>query len=204
MSDFPSALPHLDACAAARPDDPAVCFARARCLQAVGRTDEAESTLRTLVTNNPRHGPALLLLARLLLGREDAAGAVDFARQAARLDPNNPVPAATLAEGLRGVQSDKEAAAWEDKARTLTEQNERIVSLSMAAKYNPRDVETRYQLGTLLMGLGRVDEAVRWFRAGLVIDPNHVPTRQALAKLAPPSRPQVAGPADAATRPTSP
>jgi tetratricopeptide (TPR) repeat protein len=188
MSDFPPALPHLDACVAARPDDPHVRFARARCLQALGRTDEAESTLQTLVAQNPEHGPAMLLLARLLLGREDAKDAVDFAQRAARLDPNNPVPAATLAEALRGVQSDQEAVAWEDKARTLTEQNERIASLSKAAKYNPRDVETRYQLGTLLMGLGRMEEAVGWFRAGLAIDRNHVPTRQALAKLAPPRR----------------
>jgi cytochrome c-type biogenesis protein CcmH/NrfG len=153
-----------------------------------------------LVAQNPQHAPALLLLARLLLGREDAKGAVEFARQAARFDPNNPLPAATLAEALRGVQSENEAAAWEDKARTLTERNERIASLTRAAKYNPRDVETRYQLGTLLIGLGRVDEGVRCLRAGLAIDPNHVPTRQALANLGSSAE----RPGAAATRPTSP
>jgi tetratricopeptide (TPR) repeat protein len=204
MSDYPPALPLLDACVTARPDDPAVRYARARCLQALGRNDEAESTLQKLVAQNPQHGPALLLLARLLLGREDAKDAVDFAQRAARLDPTNPVPAATLAEALRGVQSDKEAAAWEDKARTLTEQNERIANLAKAAKYNPRDVETRYQLGTLLVGLGRVDEGVRWLRAGLAIDPNHVPTRQALAKFGPPGRSPAERPGAATTQPTSP
>jgi tetratricopeptide (TPR) repeat protein len=204
MSDYPPALPHLDACVAARPDEPAVRFARARCLHALGRTDEAESALQSLVAQNPQHGPALLLLARLLLGRDDAKDAVEFARRAARLDPNNPVPAAALAEALRGVQSDDEAAAWEDKARTLTEQNERIAGLSKAAKYNPRDVETRYQLGSFLIGLGRVDEGVGWLRAGLAIDPNHVPTLQALAKLGPPGRSPAERPGAAETRPTSP
>jgi tetratricopeptide (TPR) repeat protein len=208
MSDFPRALPHLDTCVAARPEEPAIGFARARCLQALGRAEEAEAALKTLVTKNPQHGAACLLLARLYLGRDDAAAAVDYARRAALLDPNNPVPAATLAEALRGVQS-READRWEERARTLTEQNERVASLSLSAKYHPRDVELRYQLGTLLMSLGRGDEAVRWFRAALAIDPNHLPTRQALANLTgqvggPSSRTEGVSPVDSATRPTSP
>ncbi len=184
LSEFPRALPHLETCRAARPDDSDVRFVLARCLQGLGRDQEAEALLEELVHESPNRAPALLLLARVRLAREDAAGAADYARRAAQLDPFNPVVAAALAEALRGQQSDKEAAVWEEKARTLTEQNERLAALSRTVKDSPKDVEARYELGVLLRDLGRGEEAVRCWRGGLAIDPNHKPTREALAALA--------------------
>jgi tetratricopeptide (TPR) repeat protein len=182
-SEYPLALPELEWCRKTSPDDPAIRFAMARCLQALGKNEEAEPLLQQVISENARHGPALLLLARTRLDREDTAGAVDFARRSAMLDPSNPMAAATLAEALRGVQSE-EASVWEEKARTLTEQNERVASLTRDARYHARDVEIRYQLGTLLLSMGRQAEAVSWFQRGLAIDPNHQPTRDALARLA--------------------
>jgi hypothetical protein len=46
-----------------------------------------------------------------------------------------------LAAALRGLQSDKEAAARDEKARTLTEQNERLAALTRTIKNGPKNVE---------------------------------------------------------------
>jgi tetratricopeptide (TPR) repeat protein len=183
LSEFPRALPHLEACRAANPTDPDVRFSLARCLQALGRDGEAEELLQELVREYPRRGPALLLLARVRLDREDPAGAAEFARRDVALEPFNPLAAAALAEALRGQHADKEAAVWEEKARTLTEQNERLAALTRTVKSRPADVEARYELGILLRDLGRGAEAVQCWRGGLAIDPNHKPTREALAAL---------------------
>jgi tetratricopeptide (TPR) repeat protein len=183
LSEFPRALPHLEACRAANPADPDVRFSLARCLQALGRDREAEDLLQELLRDYPTRGPALLLLARVRLDRDDPAGAAEFARRDVQLEPFNPLAAAALAEALRGQQSDKEAAVWEEKARTLTEQNERLAALTRTVKGHPADVGARYELGVLLRDLGRGAEAVQCWRGGLAIDPNHKPTRDALAAL---------------------
>jgi tetratricopeptide (TPR) repeat protein len=202
LSEFPRALPHLERCRDARPDDALVRFDLARSFHALGKDEEAEGLLQALVAENPKHGPALLLLARVRLGRDDPAGAAGYARRAVEIDPGNAVAAATLAEALRGVQSDEEAARWEEKARTLTEQNERLAALNRAVNYHPRDVAARYELGTLLIRLGRREEAVRCLRGGLAIDPNHQPTRDALAALSgPPGQPGARPAAPPADRP---
>jgi tetratricopeptide (TPR) repeat protein len=196
LSEFPRALPYLELCRDANPDDPNVRFSLARCLHALGKGEEAEAYAESLVLENPAHGPALLLLARIRLGREDAAGALKYARRAAELSPGDAVVAGTLAEALRGVQSDQEAAAWEEKARAITEQNDRLATLTRDMNYHPRDVGVRYELGTLLLRLGRKEEAIRCWRSALAIDKDHKPTLDALRSLA--------GPADARPGPPAP
>jgi tetratricopeptide (TPR) repeat protein len=190
LSDFPGARSHLDWCLKTRPADAAVRLALARCLQALGQDQSAESILRDLIGEGSSNVPALILLARTRLGRDDPAGAVELARRAARLEPGNSVAATTLAEALRGIQSVEEAASWEEKARALTEQKEQVKVLTRDAMYHERDVEVRYRLGKLLLSLGRTDEAVSWWRSGLAIDPEHAATLQALASVeAVPARP---------------
>ena len=183
LCEFPRALAQLESCQKARPTDPAVRFALARCLQGLGRNEEAEAALQSLIQENKMLAPAYLLLARSHLSRDDSAIAVDYARRAIDLDPYNAAGFATLAEALRGVRSDRDAAICDDRARSLTEGSEKVVTLVREAKTHPDDVEIRYQLGTLLAGLGRKQEAIRWLRGGLAINPNHKPCRDALAAL---------------------
>ncbi len=183
QSEYLRAYPLLEECARARPDDPAVRFAVARCLQALGREGEAEASLQALVRENTMHAPAYLLLARLRLGRDDPTGALECARRAAELEPFNAAAASTLAEALRGVGSGAEADRWEKKAVSLTEGNERVAALTRQARLRPLSVAECYELGTRLRDLGRTQEAVRWLRGGLAVDPNHKPSQEALAAL---------------------
>jgi tetratricopeptide (TPR) repeat protein len=185
LSEFSRALPELETCLQARPDDPACRFAAARCFQGLGRNEEAETLLSGLIREKPDHGPALFALAQLHIAADDPTGALEYARRAVNLDPDNPVRAALLAEALRGVH-DPEANKWAEKARNLVERNERVASLTAAANADPRDATARLELGKYLASLGRKDEAARWFRAALAIDANLTPAREALEALAAP------------------
>jgi tetratricopeptide (TPR) repeat protein len=190
LSHFDQALPYLEACRTARPEDPAVKLAMARCCQALGRGYDAEAIARSLVQENPKNGSALLLVARLRIAAEDSAGAVDFARRAVALDPGDPVRVSTLAEALRGAKAETEATALEERARQLAEQNERVNSLVSEANYHPHSAEARCTLGKYLASLGRNEEAARWLRNALAVDANYKPAREALdalARAAPPS-----------------
>jgi tetratricopeptide (TPR) repeat protein len=125
LSEFSRAFPEVESCLQSRPKDPHYRFAAARCLQGLGRHEEAEALLLELIRENPDHGPALFALAQLHIAADDPAGALDYARRAVSLDPSNPVRAALLAEALRGVHEEAEANTWAEKARTLVERNER-------------------------------------------------------------------------------
>ena len=50
----------------------------------------------------------------------------------------------------------------------------RAAALRSAAERNPRDAETRVQLGNLYFDAERFDEAVRWYEDALKIDPRNV------------------------------
>jgi tetratricopeptide (TPR) repeat protein len=193
LSEFSRALPEIDVCLQSNPDSPQYRFAAARCFQALGRTDEAEALLQGLIRENPNHAPALFALAQIRIAAEDPAGALDYARRAADLDPSNPVRESLMAEALRGVHQDAEANTRAEKARTLIERNEHIAALTSAANANPRDAEVRCQLGKFLATLGRKDEAARWLRAALAIDANCQPARAALEALATPAVPATGG-----------
>jgi thioredoxin-like negative regulator of GroEL len=182
-SAYPEALPCIESCLKSKPDDARARLAHARCLQALGDTRRAEEVLQSLLHDDSQNAAALLLQARLRLGQEDAAGAVESARRAATLDPANAAAASTLAEALRGVGQDAEAVTREETARRLTEQTERITQLARDAARNPRDAETRYQLGSLLFSLGRRGEAISWWRGALTIDPEHAKAKKALQDL---------------------
>ena len=52
----------------------------------------------------------------------------------------------------------------------------RAAALRSSAERNPRDAETRVQLGNLYFDAERFDDAVRWYEEALKIDPKHSKT----------------------------
>jgi len=55
--------------------------------------------------------------------------------------------------------------------------------LRQALRLAPRDPETHYRLGVLLMRMGRKEEAARSFEETLRLDPDHASARAALRAL---------------------
>jgi predicted Zn-dependent protease len=66
------------------------------------QVDAAERLYREVLERDPRNSVAVVGLARIALEREDDRGALDLARRALELDPNN-LPAASMARRLEEV-----------------------------------------------------------------------------------------------------
>lgn len=67
-----------------------------------GRIDEAERIYRLTIERDPGNSIAMVGLARVALERQDDRGALDLARQALALDPEN-LAARRLAERMEEV-----------------------------------------------------------------------------------------------------
>jgi Flp pilus assembly protein TadD len=60
---------------------------------------------------------------------------------------------------------------------------EAISHLKQVVEKAGDDVNAIYYLGTALQSQGRIDEAMKCFRKAVQLDPNHIPSRQALTQL---------------------
>jgi tetratricopeptide (TPR) repeat protein len=87
---------HLDACladldlaGATLPNDTRIPAARAECLVALGRNNEAVQFLETVLSREPGHLRAMRLRAELHLQRRDFAHALELLERARRVDPDD-------------------------------------------------------------------------------------------------------------------
>jgi tetratricopeptide (TPR) repeat protein len=178
------ALAVVNVLRAKMPDHPEVQVLWAQSLALVGRGAEARTAIDAALRQNPKNAGALLERGGFALLDGDEAAAVDFLRRAVMLDPGNPVArnqyALALARDGRTEESKKEYA----KIKQLEEDNNRISEL--VGKYlqeRPNDPAIHYEIATIALRSGQVQEALRWYTSALRVDPNHLPTHTALAEL---------------------
>ncbi len=177
--------------------------AQARALTRIGLFDDAQQILEDTVKRHRRDAEAWKALGVLRVEQQDAEGAVEAFRAAARAAPEDP-------------------DAWNNLGFTLhslRRPDEAVEALREALRLDPSDARTRNNLGFALVAAGRVPEAWRTFRANapeadarfnlglglelagdaeqaldqyaraLRADPRHGPSQEALARLSAPSSP---------------
>lgn len=130
-----------------------------------GRPAEALRTLDAVAVRAPDHAVVLHLRGGARLARGDTAGArADFER-ALQLAPGLLMAAVNLArlDAVEGRPADG------------------IRRLEQLISANPRDAGLRTDLGRLLLGIGRTDEAVRAWEQARTLDPRRLEPRLALA-----------------------
>ena len=75
--NYPQALNALDALLNTYPDDPLILRYRARVLARLGRTDEAITLYRRLLSNDPHHAPTRIFLGQAYLQRQQPKAAAE-------------------------------------------------------------------------------------------------------------------------------
>lgn len=109
-------------------------------LMRAGNMRGAEARLRTMLTSNPNDARAMALLARCRLeeeGKAQKAEALEIARAAAAVEPDDPLVRATLAYALQKAAKDKAARAEqlqlaEEVAGDRPDDSDALFSLAVA------------------------------------------------------------------------
>jgi tetratricopeptide (TPR) repeat protein len=146
------------------PDDPDMHFGLARAFSTSDRELMAES-LKKVLELNPRHLPALLLQADLLIDREDYDGASAMLDKAAEANPHHP-PLWALRAVIAHLRNDRSA---ENKARAA------------ALKTWPGNPEPEFIYGRKLSQKYRFAEGAAAQRRALKSDPEYLPAKAQLA-----------------------
>ena len=151
MGDAPRAIGVLEPVARANPNDAATQLALADLYGKSGRTNEAERTVRQLVTLEPGNADALNYLGYLLADRgQQLDEAIRLVRRALDIEPNNP--------------NYLDSLGWAYFRRGEYEQAERNVAL--AAQGLPRNSTIQDHMGDILAKRGRWQDAIAaWTRA---------------------------------------
>jgi tetratricopeptide (TPR) repeat protein len=179
---FREALPHLRHYHRQRPEDGAGARELAGCHRALGQVEEARRLLDGWLAEHRGTAEVYLLRGEVALDLGQPDEAVTFGRRAEALAPAQDKVLYHLARALRAQGRAKEAADYEGKWRERNQLAERLKELERKAAKEPRDVESRYEAGTIALRLGDETAGLRWFTSVLQRRPSHRPTHEALAE----------------------
>jgi len=188
------ALVHLGEALRLEPDLGPAHYTRAFILHKLGRTDESVADLEAAIRSNPKDHRSLDQLGLAYLTLERPAEAEKVLRRALEISPHEPEVLMHLGRALMDLGREEEAQrfldqfqkARQEKARSPrhnpgmiefaglspAEQRDRLArQLQQWIQTRPNDQDLRLRYGIVLLGQGKVDEAVAVFRELLGMNP---------------------------------
>jgi len=155
------------------PPSAPILWLRAQCHHALGDATTARSLVDEAIEVDPKHLEALHLRGTLELEAGDAASAVDTLSNAVKLFPTEWRLRYTLARAYRRLGNEDKSAEHLDVMEEFRDLRERFTKLHAQAIKDPEDVDVRYQLGCVARQLDKPELAVTWFKAALMMAPEH-------------------------------
>jgi tetratricopeptide (TPR) repeat protein len=148
----------------------------------LGEVAEARHLLDSLLEQYPDHVVGLVERGRLAYRAGRAADGEKDLRRAFALAPSHPDVLRVLVLCLEGQGKEAEARPVRGRLSQIEADLMRLTTLkAKLAQEGPRDATAYCGIGTVLLRLGREEEAVPWFQTALQLDPHHVPTHTILA-----------------------
>ncbi|HID74780.1 MAG TPA: tetratricopeptide repeat protein [Planctomycetaceae bacterium] len=168
-------------CARRMPEDAETWYLLARCIHARGDVEEARRRLDKSLQLDPDHLDARRLKGQLDLERGKLDEALAELEQVVQRRPYDILAREALGRALRAMGRPEEAKAHFDFVTQAEESIARMNRLLRESLRKPHEAEVRYQIGTILFRYGPPDDAAKWMRAALQLDPEHVGAHRALA-----------------------
>ena len=176
-------------------DNVAAIVGKARCLKALGRTDEASVLLRDAlearsevwarsykaVGENPHKAEAATELGKIELEAGNLQEAEKWLQLAVRENPRDLLARYAFANVLQRLNRTGEADREFERVRVAREALEHAGVLHDRIDRKPDDVESRFNLGRILLEYDLEQKGLYWLQSVLVYDPDHQPTHALLA-----------------------
>ena len=154
----------------------------ARCLRNLGKAEVAQQLLEDwLAGYGSTDANVLSLCGRIERDLGNPERALRSLKQAEKLAPRDPDTIVMLSAVHRELGQEQEARRYDRKADDLRADFTRLDTLSKKLAGTPDDVESRFEIGTILLRLGQEKPGVFYLRSVLKLDPTHRATHLALA-----------------------
>ncbi len=145
----------------AHPDDSQSGAALAGLYAEAGRTEDAIRVLEGIAARDPSNTDVLVSLDGLYTGKGETQKSEEIYKKVLAQNPEG----ADLVYYRVGAQITKKSDLGEaDRARAMA-------AFNKAIQLNPRNAKAHRELGYLLLGAGKIDEAKKHFQSYLEIDP---------------------------------
>jgi tetratricopeptide (TPR) repeat protein len=176
------ALTHLEILAANQPNDVAILVSLAQCQLNVAQVEAGRKTLKRVLDDKPKFGPALLARAELALLDRQPAEAETYLRRAIEVEPTSYQARFLLFQALQQQEKDTEAARVQQELSRLEADIRRInVLLTERLNKTPNDPALLTEMGQILLRSGAGTEGVRWLYRALGQNQGYRPAHSALA-----------------------
>jgi predicted Zn-dependent protease len=153
----------------------------AHCCAILGDEDIARRMLTELTQEAPSDSRVLAEQGRLELEAGRPGAAERSLRQAAALEPFEPMICHNYARCLEQLGKTEEAEIQRKRLKEIEASLKRMQELMEAITAKPHDPKPRLEAGLIMIRNGQGNAGVRWLETALEQDPNHVPTHEALS-----------------------
>ncbi len=167
-----------------QPDNPSVLFGLGRALAGQGRKEQALELFDQVLAANPKDWKALGERGWIAVQLDRPVEGESYLRGAVALAPPDLPILTRLADCLRLNGKQPEARQYRDRADRLRADLQRAGELGdFIRDKNPPDAAPRYELGCILLRLGKKRDALHWLLTALEKDPGHVKTHEQLIEF---------------------
>ncbi len=167
-----------------QPDNPSVLFGLGRALAGQGRKEPALELFDQVLAANPNDWKALSERGWIAVQLDRPMEGEGYLRGAVALAPPDLPILTRLADCLRLNGKLEEARQYRDRADRLRADLQRAGELGdFIRDKNPADPAPRYELGCILLRLGKRQDALHWLLTALEKDPGHVKTHEQLIEF---------------------
>ena len=181
QSEADEALKQFDRLRALAPDDPSLELGAARCHRLLGHTEEAGRLLDALAARQPKNAAVWRERGSVAMDQDRFDSAEQSFRRALAADPFDDVTCNKLAACLRRLDRPDEADDLLRRGKRIEDDSSQMQFLTEEVGRRPADPAPRCEAGVICIRNGQEQEGLRWLLGALQCDPNHRPTRDALA-----------------------